>query len=216
VLELRGTLSVSNRTPGDIIRAAEEMLATARLGLTDLNGTEPERKFVGLRNLAVFGRAVTNVLQNLRAIDRERFDRWYEPYRKQMEDDELMRFFYELRTEILKRGNLPASAKIHIHHLKLSDDLSRFGPPPKGAVGFFIGDSKGRSGWEVKLPDGSTEIYYVQWPEDIMTINVLFSSPPSSHLGRPIGERTAESLGKLYFEYLRKMLADAHHVFAPP
>src|SRR5437016_5325111 len=209
-------MSVSGRAAGDIVRAAEEMLATAKRGLTDLNGIEPERKFVGLQNLAVFGRAVTNVLQNLRAIDRERFDRWYEPYRKQMQDDELMRFFYELRTEILKRGNLPASAGVHIHSLTLSDDLSRFGPPPQGAVGFFIGDSKGRSGWEVKLPDGSTEIYYVQWPEEVMTINVLFSSPPSSHLGKPILERTAESLGKLYFEYLSKMLANAHRVFAPP
>src|SRR2546425_9915879 len=86
----------------------------------------------------------------------------------------------------------------------------------RGAVGFFIGDSKGRSGWEVKLPDGSTEIYYVQWPEEVMTINVLFASPPGSHLGRPIRDRTAESLGKLYFEYLHRMLADARRVFAPP
>lgn len=208
-------MTASSRTAVEIVRAVDDMLETAKRGLQDLRGIDPEKKFIGLQNLVVFGRAVTNVLQNLRSIDREAFDRWYEPYRAQMEDDELMRFFYELRSEILKRGNLPVSAGVHIHHLVLSEDLSRFGLPPKGAVSFFIGDSKGRSGWDVKLPDGSTETYYVHWPEDMLSVNVLFSSPPSSHLGNPIRKRNAEDLGELYFEYLREMVADAHRAFAP-
>ena len=52
--------------------------------------------------MVVFGRSVTNVLQTLRSVDREGFDRWYLPYRKQMEDDALLRYFYRLRSIILK------------------------------------------------------------------------------------------------------------------
>jgi hypothetical protein len=61
----------------------------------------------GLRNLIVFGRAVTNILQNLRSVvGAKTFDEWYMPLQEEMRDDELLKYFYELRTEILKEGSL--------------------------------------------------------------------------------------------------------------
>ena len=114
-------MPASHRTTTDIIRSAEETLKTAEQGLEDLIKGPPERKLSGLRNLIVFGRAVTNILQNLRSIESD-FDAWYERYR-------------------------------------IPEDLTRFGPPPPNAKGFFIGDNLGGSGWEVKLPDGSIEKY---------------------------------------------------------
>ncbi len=57
------------------------------------------------RLLVEFGRAVTNVLQNIRTYDRDRFDRWYEPIQKQMASDPLLKHFYKIRSEILKEGS---------------------------------------------------------------------------------------------------------------
>jgi len=44
-----------------------------------------------------------------------------------------------------------------------------FGPQPPGATSFFIGDELGGTGWEVSQPDGSTEKYYIDLPEEIGT-----------------------------------------------
>ena len=114
----------------------------------------------------MFGRAVTNVLQNLRSVD-DRFDAWYQPFRKEMESDPLMRYLYTLRSQILKEGALPTGMTICIRELQLPRDMARFGPPPPGAKGLFIGDSTGGSGWNVELPAGRIEKYYAEMPGDI-------------------------------------------------
>ncbi|HDD44713.1 MAG TPA: hypothetical protein ENG63_07635 [Candidatus Desulfofervidus auxilii] len=98
-------MPASHCTTTDIIRSAEETLKTAEQGLEDLIKGPPERKLSGLRNLIVFGRAVTNVLQNLRSIESD-FDAWYERYREEMKNAPLMRYFYKLRSKILKEGLL--------------------------------------------------------------------------------------------------------------
>lgn len=68
------------RSTATILRDVADTLRTAQLGLKDVCSTaEPGRRLPGLRNLVVFGRAVTNVLQNLRSTEPE-FDRWYQPY----------------------------------------------------------------------------------------------------------------------------------------
>jgi len=57
----------------------------------------------GLRNLVVFGRSVTFVLQNLRhSVGREEFDAWYEPLQAKMREDELLRYLTTLGNAILK------------------------------------------------------------------------------------------------------------------
>jgi hypothetical protein len=88
-------------TASDILRKGRETLAIATLGLSDLKGADPHRRIPGLHNAVVFGRSVTFVLQTLRSVDREGFDRWYLPYQKQMQDDPLLRYFNELRNIIL-------------------------------------------------------------------------------------------------------------------
>ena len=72
--------------------------------------------------LVVFGRAVANVLQNLPStVGVEAFNEWYEPIQTQMREDLLLRFFYRLRSEILKQGTLHTSTSIYISHLNTSD-----------------------------------------------------------------------------------------------
>lgn len=51
----------------------------ARSLASHLRGSDAKARIAGLRNVVVFGRAVTNVLQNLPSTERE-FDAWYEPH----------------------------------------------------------------------------------------------------------------------------------------
>src|SRR5258707_11501197 len=99
------------KTTGEILRWCEETLITAKFGLEDVKN-RPERRNSGFRNLVVFGRAVTNVLQNLRSTETG-FDDWYRPYQQEMAQDPLMKYFYEMRSEILKEGTLRAGNYAH-------------------------------------------------------------------------------------------------------
>jgi hypothetical protein len=78
------------------------MLRLVKQGLRDMEETEPDRVLLGFFGIVVFGRAVTNALQNLRTFDRQAFDDWYEPWQREMIDDPLLRWFYTLRSDILK------------------------------------------------------------------------------------------------------------------
>lgn len=80
-----------------------ETLQTAEFGLRMLRSDDPTVRRTGLRNLIVFGRAVTNTLQGLRSHTLD-FDSWYKPWVERMRADEVMRYFYRLRSEILKQG----------------------------------------------------------------------------------------------------------------
>ncbi len=196
----------------DVFDRVAATLQTARYGLEDLTSPDPGRQLSGLRNLVVFGRAVTNVLQNLRGVAPD-FDQWYGPKVQEMRDDPLLRYFYALRSEILKKGSLQTSRSVYISSFSPATDLRRFGPPPPGATGFFIGDANGGTGWHVRLPDGTQETYYVSLPADIGTISIVLSDPPSAHLGRPLPQLSAHRLASLYYQYLEQLTKDARAHF---
>lgn len=85
------------KTTQEILKRTWDMLETARLGASvATDNPDPRHRISGVRNVIVFGRAVTNVLQNLRATELT-FDAWYAPVVQRMETDPLMRFLYELQ-----------------------------------------------------------------------------------------------------------------------
>ena len=129
-------MPASQRTTQQILTSAEDTLKTVEHGLEDLIKGLPERKLTGLRNLVVFGRAVTNVIQNLRSTEPD-FETWYKRYEGEMRNDPLMKYFYELRSKILKEGLLVTSSGTYIRQLQIPQDLARFGLPPPNAKGFF-------------------------------------------------------------------------------
>jgi hypothetical protein len=57
-----------------ILSRVDDTLATARQGFIDLCGADKSRRMTGLRNLLVFDRSVTFVLQNLRSLNQPEFD----------------------------------------------------------------------------------------------------------------------------------------------
>jgi hypothetical protein len=199
----------NKKTVEEVLARANDTLFTAQLGFEHVKGQDPRARLAGLRNVVVFGRSVTNVLQNLRSIE-PKFEEWYQPYVKEMQSDELMRFFYKLRSEILKEG----AVEIH-SSMTLNGDLMavfrHFRAPPR-AKGFFVGDRIGGSGWEVEVGDSETEKYYVQLPNEIpglrVDMNIHFSQAPENFKGVPAAE-----LCERYLMYLARMVADAKKMF---
>jgi hypothetical protein len=114
-----------------------------------------------------------------------------------------MKFFYKLRNDILKRGYVGAAGSVSIHNLRLPQDAGRFGPPPPNARGFFAEDSAGGMGWNIVLPDGSTEKYYIELPADIGCIETLLVDAPVD------GTKSAAVLVTRYMSALREVLIEA-------
>lgn len=205
---------MTEKTVRSILADATETLRTAEFGLADFGGSDPRRRMAGLRNLVVFGRAVTNVLQNLKSVVGEDvFDKWYGPIREDMRQDEVLRFFYIMRSEILKEGTLrtTTSVQLNLNGKELAPLLSN---PPRGAKGFFIGDNLNGNGWEVELPDGSTEKYYVTLPASVQVIAKFhFPDAPIRRKGEVISDNSAEGLARLYIDGLRSLLEKARAEF---
>jgi len=196
----------------EILGRAADMLVTARMALRQLKDKTVPR-LLALRNVVVFGRSVTFVLKNLR--NREQgVDQWYSRYVDQMRADELMKFFNNLRSRILKTGDPGAKWVVRIRQLNPADP-SVFGPPPPNAKGFFIGDRLGGSGWEVVLPDGTVQKYYVKLPPNIGSVDLEFPDPPTSHLRQLIQDTSVEKLCELYLDYLSRMVKEARERFGP-
>jgi hypothetical protein len=193
-------------TTKEILFDLEETLKTAKYGLDDLLEGVPNRKFSGLRNLVVFGRAVTNVLQKLRSTEPD-FDTWYKPFQEEMKNDPLMKHFYKIRSEILKEGKLKVYRRVSFTFSE--KNMARFGAPPKGWTSFFVADQYGGSGWKVKLPDGTIEKFYVSMPSDICEITTYFYEPPQEHLGTNLNDTSIENLSSYYYEYLKSLVEKA-------
>lgn len=195
-----------------IIQKACDILETAKYGYDDLVGKNKSRKFSGIRNLVVFGRSVTFVLQNLKTpVGSERFNNWYEPKQEKMKNSPVMKFFVQVRNEILKQGQMNISTSAHIHNFS-TDDMRKFQPKPRGATGFFMGDNFGGSGWEVTLDNGEIIKYYVEIPTEIAEIKQVFSDLKLPE-NDPNTGKSVEELAKYYLSELENLIDSAREEF---
>jgi hypothetical protein len=104
-----------------VFTRAHTMLRMVRLGIVQMESGDHDNRTFGLMAVAVFGRALTNVVQNLRTFDEAAFNEWYAPWEKEMRGDPLSRYFYGLRTDVLK-GITPSISVV----------LASFGTKPDG------------------------------------------------------------------------------------
>ena len=205
-----------DRSVHEILRRTRDILSTAQRGLEQLLGQDPTARPMGMHNVAVFGRSVTLILQTLRSVDREAFDEWYEPWKREMAEDRLFAYFTRLRNEILKEGPPQLSSSMYIESLNTADLAPLMADPPPGARGWFMGDNLGGSGWEVVLPDGSVAKYYMDLPEEIqVNITLHLPEPPSAHAGQQLTDTSIGTLARLYLDYLSKLVEAAERRFAP-
>ncbi len=172
-----------NQAVQEVLRRARDVFNTASRGLEDTR-SNPARRITGIHNAVVFGRAVTNVLENLRSKD-SRFDGWYAEISAALSADPLMKYFYKLRSQILKQGVSGTSTYAHIKKFNFPQDMRQFGPPPANARGFFIGDQHGGSGWEVDISQGVVEKFYVELPPEIGVAGLYFRDTPGADQSAP-------------------------------
>ena len=206
---------MARRETTDVLHKARMILSTAQLGLSDLEGEVPTRRVPGLHNVIVFGRAVTFVLQNLRTIDATAFDEWYLPRQRTMKADPLMRYFNKLRTTLEKEGGSASGSGLFIEKLNMADLDPIMAEGPPGALGFFIGDEFGGSGWEIRVEGGATQKYYIGLPKSVrMRWEMHLPDPPTEHLGQPIADTSAAGLSRLFLGYIERLLVDAETHFA--
>jgi hypothetical protein len=191
------------RSRSDVLQSARETLRTAELGLRDLRSGVADRRLAGRRNAIVFGRAVTNVLENLRGRHAE-FDSWYKAQSEALATDVDMKFVYKLRSEILKKGMLPVVSMLDVRELDTALDPKVFGsPPPEATHVFVVGDGVG---WLVALPDGTEEKYYARLPPEVGTVETLFVAADST-------TRDAPELVERYLTRMRQLLDEAERLF---
>lgn len=183
-----------------------------------------------ISRICVEGRSVTNILQNLRHVV-PHFDKWYKPFVDEMRNDELLRFFYKLRSDTLKKGDDTISSRSFMidsrkHFMSISDEgitiqlrlpngryRQKFVPRPSNAISAFLCDENGGSGWVVKNADGSESKVYVEVPSEIVRASFKFDSPPRSHKGQVLTDTSANKLCELYVSYLREVVSAAEKHF---
>jgi hypothetical protein len=205
-----------------------KMEALDRL-LCDLHGPDTGQQRDILSRIAVEGRAISNILQNLRdknAIGKVEFDFWYDPFVAEMKADPLMRFFYELRTSTLKQGDDRAGGiqvspqpgcgfslstqGIENYFLDAQgSNIVIFYPAPPNAIRAFVANNTGGAGWEIKQPDGSTKIIYAPLHPEAARVSVILRDPPKTHLGVDLPDASPTTLCTAYLNYLHNLVQEA-------
>jgi len=119
------------------------------------------------------------------------------------------------RSEILKEGVLETTNGMHIEHLNTDDLQPLMQNPPQNAVGFFIGDNLGGSGWEILMPDGGKEKYYVDLPKEIKikTFLELKNLPKVSVKDKEGQFYNTQDMVKYYYDFLVVLVNNAKLTF---
>jgi len=178
----------------------------ARAGLADAVGVDPTRRRAGVMNLFTYGRSVTHTMQTMKNVDNA-FEAWWTPYQAKIGSDPLMKFFNSQRNALLKEGELVTVNSTFIKHLDgaMIAAINQHAPP--GTVGTLFGDQLGGNGWEVAMPDGSTQKVYFALPADFGVESTLhFPDPPAVHDGKPVVDTSIGNVGGLFIDSLSKIV----------
>ncbi len=176
--------------------------------LIELKEPGNTRRVPAFWNIVTYGRMVTFHMQKILKGANE-FEEWYSVKQKEMENDDLLKFFKELRNRIEKEKLVRPSNVTYISHLEFPKDLNKLGPPPPGAKGFFIGDEYGGSGWNVEGPNGKLFKMYVNLPSDIGSTWMTLENIPHKHKDKEIDDDSLESICTLYIDYLNGLVEEA-------
>ncbi|WP_122771480.1 hypothetical protein [Pseudomonas viridiflava] len=192
----------------------DQTLSTAHFGLNILKSGPPEQKSAGLRNVLVFGRSVTFVIQNLKTIvGNDVFDTWYRPHQDTMKANPLMRYFVDARNNLEKQGRLDVGQSITVKSFD-SDIFSKLEKPPFSSTGFFIGDQTGGSGWLLDVGTGEPIKYYVLIPSPLVEAKQMFHSMPDG-VPEDLKQLSTAELCEIYLAALGEIVESAKKEFLP-
>ncbi|MCD9854624.1 hypothetical protein LUD75_07890 [Epilithonimonas sp. JDS] len=200
------------KTVKSVLENAENTLYTAELGLKMYQDSSSSKdKMAGLRNLIVFGRAVTNVLQNLKNLV-VNFEGWYNPKVEEMGKDAILKHFYQMRSEVLKEGDIKFASSVQFNNfnsMEFEKKIESIRPP--NAKSFFIGDELGGSGWNIENEDGTIEKFYININEHLdVELNYKIELY-NNKLDLPT--KDIPEAGIYYIEYLKNLLNEAKNTF---
>ena len=168
------------------LREAETLLELVEAGLKQVTDGPSERRVPGVRNVLVFGATFAAAMKSIAAKDRL-FASWFDVQKPTEGIDQLLRI---MTTEPKTRRDYT--------QVQLASAGKEFGPRPDHARAFFSGDRLGGSGWEIELPGGRVEKYYVMLPDEL----------PSGYTFTGT-DRNAETLARRHVAQLREMLRHA-------
>ena len=168
------------------LREAETLLELVEAGLKQVTDGPSERRVPGVRNVLVFGATFAAAMKSIAAKDRL-FASWFDVQKPTEGIDQLLRI---MTTEPKTRRDYT--------QVQLASAGKEFGPRPDHARAFFSGDRLGGSGWEIELPGGRVEKYYVMLPDDLPSGYSFTGS-----------DRNAETLARRHVAQLREMLKHA-------
>ena len=160
------------------MRDAETLLDLVNAAFKQVTDGPDERRVPGVRNVLVFGGLYTTLMEAI-ASENPIFASWFD-VQKTPEG-----------VEALRRVMLRATkTRRDFTQVQLASAGKQFGPRPKNARAFFTADRLGGAGFEIELPGGGVEKYYVLLPDDYS-----------------IGD--AETLMRRYVAHLREVMKHA-------
>lgn len=198
-------MTVRPQSAADILTGAEPVLALVELGLEAVRTGMGKRRMAGLWNVAIFGPVVPRTLERLRAIAPD-FEGWIAPYRAELETDVDLRRFAAFREQVARTepSGSRFGAWFGVRGSGLPTRRKDLGPKPPNATRYFLRDARNGAGWEIRLPDGTMQKYYVELPE-LLSVT-LFA-------GEHVGPRSLVHLCEEYVDVLRRLVHDAREQF---
>ncbi|HUP60547.1 MAG TPA: hypothetical protein VNA69_09040 [Thermoanaerobaculia bacterium] len=168
------------------LQDAEALLALVEAGLKQVTGATPERRVPGMRNILVFGSLYTTLMEAIASKD-PLFASWLDVQKPPDGVETLRRLMLR-----------PPKTRRDYTSVQLASAGKAFGPRPAGARVFFSSDRLGGTGWEIEIPGGHVEKYYVALPDAL----------PSGHSFDDTGTNV-ESLARRYVMHLREIMKHA-------
>jgi hypothetical protein len=87
--------------PSSCVTRASTHLRMIRLGISEMETADEDRVILGFFSVAIFGWSVTQALGRLKTWDRPGFVAWYAPWKAELENDPLCKFFVDQRNAII-------------------------------------------------------------------------------------------------------------------
>ena len=188
----------------DILAEARELLETARVGLM-IAKLGPSEVKAGFRNVAIYGKMVTFCTNNLRGkVDG--FEEWDREAKEKYFNNDVARAMSDARNQFEKQANNPIFSSTQIKSFSPSD-IAKF-PKPDRAVGFFIGDRMGGSGWMIQMENGDKLPFYIDLPSEIGEVKTILPYKEQSLDLIDSAERYLDSL-QVYLDDLQAFVRES-------
>jgi hypothetical protein len=198
-----------------VIYNARRNLEIAWLGLDDMSSGDARRERLGLYHAVTYGKSVIDILGNIRAFNVQGFDDWFTATQNMINDDPLLRWFIDLRNEILKHG--PPALYDAISLVNFGEFFGKlFADAPPGSYSFI---SPAGTGWYVEKADGSRDYHYVHAPPELRAeygVVTHIRDVPDKHLDEQLEDKSAKAVIGKCLAFLEAMIETTSKMFVPP